>query len=50
MNLPLGELSINKPQNLVPFITQTAIGLRDELLIFGNDYNKDGTCIRDYIM
>ena len=46
----IGELSINKPQNLVPFITQTAIGLRDELLIFGNDYNtKDGTCIRDYI-
>ena len=38
------------PQNLVPFITQTAAGIRSELKIFGNDYDTpDGTCIRDYI-
>lgn len=38
------------PQNLVPFITQTAAGLRDCLSVFGNDYpTPDGTCIRDYI-
>ena len=36
--------------NLIPFVTQTAIGIRKELKIFGNDYNTpDGTCIRDYI-
>ncbi|WP_046743813.1 UDP-glucose 4-epimerase GalE [Kordia zhangzhouensis] len=46
----IGELPIGVPQNLVPFITQTAIGLRKELAVFGNDYpTKDGTCIRDYI-
>jgi UDP-glucose 4-epimerase len=46
----IGELPIGVPQNLVPFITQTAIGLRNELSIFGNDYpTPDGTCIRDYI-
>ncbi len=46
----IGELPIGVPQNLVPFITQTAIGLRDELKVFGNDYDTpDGTCIRDYI-
>ncbi len=46
----IGELPIGTPQNLVPFITQTAIGKRDQLSIFGNDYpTKDGTCIRDYI-
>ena len=46
----IGELPIGIPQNLVPFITQTAIGLRDELAVFGNDYpTPDGTCIRDYI-
>ena len=46
----IGELPIGKPQNLVPFITQTAIGMRDELSVFGNDYpTRDGTCIRDYI-
>jgi len=46
----IGELPIGKPNNLVPFITQTAAGLRDELSIFGNDYDTpDGTCIRDYI-
>ena len=38
------------PQNLVPFITQTAIGLREQLSVFGDDYpTPDGTCIRDYI-
>jgi UDP-glucose 4-epimerase len=38
------------PQNLVPFITQTAIGLRQELSVFGDDYpTPDGTCVRDYI-
>lgn len=46
----IGELPIGVPQNLVPFITQTAVGLRDYLSIFGNDYSTpDGTCIRDYI-
>ncbi len=45
-----GELSSTKPNNLVPFITQTAIGKLDCLTVFGNDYaTKDGTCIRDYI-
>lgn len=46
----LGELPIGVPNNLVPFITQTAIGKRKELYVFGNDYNTlDGSCIRDYI-
>lgn len=46
----IGELPIGKPNNLLPFITQTAIGIREELIVFGNDYpTKDGTCIRDYI-
>lgn len=46
----IGELPLGVPQNLVPFITQTAMGLRDELSVFGNDYlTPDGTCIRDYI-
>lgn len=46
----IGELPIGAPQNLVPFITQTAISMRDELSVFGNDYpTRDGTCIRDYI-
>ncbi len=46
----IGELPIGIPNNLVPFITQTAIGLRDELNVFGSDYNTpDGTAIRDYI-
>lgn len=46
----IGELPIGVPQNLVPFITQTAAGLRDELSIFGKDYpTPDGTCVRDYI-
>ena len=46
----IGELPIGTPQNLVPFITQTAVGKRKELSVFGNDYpTPDGTCIRDYI-
>ncbi len=46
----IGELPIGVPQNLVPFITQTAIGMRDELSVFGDDYpTSDGTCVRDYI-
>ncbi len=46
----IGELPIGVPQNLVPFITQTAMGLRKELSVYGNDYpTADGTCIRDYI-
>ena len=46
----IGELPIGTPQNLVPFITQTAAGLRKELSVYGNDYpTPDGTCIRDYI-
>ncbi|MCW5517257.1 UDP-glucose 4-epimerase GalE [Muriicola sp. Z0-33] len=46
----IGELPIGVPQNLVPFITQTGIGLREELSVFGDDYSTpDGTCIRDYI-
>lgn len=46
----IGELPVGVPQNLVPFITQTAIGLREQLSVFGDDYNTpDGTCIRDYI-
>jgi UDP-glucose 4-epimerase len=46
----IGELPNGTPQNLVPFITQTAIGLRKELSVFGNDYpTTDGTAIRDYI-
>ena len=46
----IGELPLGVPQNLVPFITQTAIGLREKLSVFGNDYpTPDGTAIRDYI-
>jgi UDP-glucose 4-epimerase len=46
----LGELPIGVPSNLVPYITQTAIGKRQELVVFGSDYNTpDGSCIRDYI-
>jgi UDP-glucose 4-epimerase len=46
----IGELPLGIPLNLVPYITQTAIGIRDELRVFGNDYNTpDGTGIRDYI-
>lgn len=46
----IGELPIGVPNNLVPFITQTAIGKRKELTVFGGDYEtSDGTCVRDYI-
>ena len=46
----IGELPTGVPNNLVPFITQTAAGIRKQLQVFGNDYNTpDGTCIRDYI-
>lgn len=46
----IGELPLGVPANLVPFITQTAAGLREELSVFGDDYpTPDGTCIRDYI-
>jgi len=49
-SVEIGELPIGVPQNLVPFITQTGIGLRNELSVFGDDYpTTDGTCIRDYI-
>ena len=46
----IGELPNGVPQNLLPFVTQTAIGMRDKLKVYGNDYNTpDGSCIRDYI-
>ena len=46
----IGELPNGVPNNLIPFVTQTAMGIRKELTIFGNDYSTpDGTCIRDYI-
>ena len=46
----IGELPIGVPNNLVPFVTQTAAGIRDIITVFGNDYpTPDGTCIRDYI-
>lgn len=46
----IGELPIGVPQNLIPFVTQTAAGIREKLSVFGNDYDtKDGTCVRDYI-
>ena len=46
----IGELPNGVPMNLIPFVTQTAIGIREQLKVFGNDYDTpDGTCIRDYI-
>jgi len=46
----IGEFPIGKPNNLLPFVTQTGIGKLNKLTVFGNDYpTKDGTCIRDYI-
>ncbi len=49
-SLNIGELPLGNPQNLVPSITQTGIGIQKKLSIFGNDYQTpDGTCIRDYI-
>ncbi len=49
-SVEIGELPNGVPQNLIPFLTQTAIGIRKELSVFGDDYNTpDGSCIRDYI-
>lgn len=49
-NTMLGELPVGTPNNLVPYITQTASGKREKLTVYGNDYaTPDGTCIRDYI-
>ena len=49
-SVEIGELPLGVPANLIPFITQTAIGLREKLSVFGDDYpTKDGTAIRDYI-
>lgn len=46
----IGELPNGVPNNLIPFVTQTAIGMREKLIVFGNDYpTRDGSCIRDYI-
>ncbi|MGP8217632.1 MAG: UDP-glucose 4-epimerase GalE [Bacteroidia bacterium] len=46
----IGEVPVQRPNNLVPMITQTAIGKQKEVIVFGNDYKtRDGTCIRDYI-
>lgn len=46
----IGELPNGVPMNLIPYVTQTAIGIREKLSVFGNDYDTpDGTCIRDYI-
>lgn len=46
----IGELPLGVPQNLVPFITQTGMGIREQLSVFGDDYNTpDGSCIRDFI-
>lgn len=49
-SVEIGELPNGVPQNLIPFLTQTAMGIRKELSVFGDDYNTpDGSCIRDYI-
>lgn len=49
-SVEIGELPLGVPQNLVPFITQTGLGLRKELSVYGDDYaTPDGTCVRDYI-
>lgn len=46
----IGELPLDTPQNLVPFLTQTAAGIHEQLTVFGDDYDTpDGSCIRDYI-
>lgn len=46
----IGELPIGVPNNLVPYVTQTAAGVREKLTVFGNDYNtSDGSCVRDFI-
>ncbi|MFD2530514.1 UDP-glucose 4-epimerase GalE [Polaribacter marinaquae] len=49
-SIKIGELPIGVPQNLIPYVTQTAAGIRKELSVFGDDYNTtDGTAVRDYI-
>ena len=49
-SIKIGELPLGVPQNLIPFVTQTAAGMRDELSVFGDDYDTaDGTAVRDYI-
>jgi UDP-glucose 4-epimerase len=46
----IGELPLGKPQNLVPVITQTAIGKLPQMMVFGDDYDtRDGSCVRDFI-
>lgn len=46
----LGEIAIGTPNNLIPYVTQTAAGIREKLIVFGDDYDtSDGSCIRDYI-
>lgn len=46
----IGELPLGKPNNLLPYVTQTALGIQNELVVFGNDYSTtDGTCVRDFI-
>ena len=46
----IGELPLGVPNNLIPFVTQTAAGIREQLTVFGEDYDTaDGTCVRDYI-
>jgi UDP-glucose 4-epimerase len=50
LSAKIGELPMGTPQNLVPFITQTAAGIREKLTVFGKDYDTpDGSCVRDYI-
>ncbi len=49
-SLHIGEMAIGTPNNLIPFVTQTAAGVREKLTVFGNDYDTpDGSCVRDYI-
>lgn len=49
-SVEIGELPLGVPQNLIPYITQTAMGMRDQLSVYGDDYpTKDGTAVRDYI-
>src|SRR5690606_5565859 len=49
-SIHIGELPLGKPQNLVPAITQTAIGKLPKMMVFGDDYpTRDGSCVRDYI-
>ncbi|HEY4651575.1 MAG TPA: UDP-glucose 4-epimerase GalE [Pontibacter sp.] len=50
LSAQIGELPLGVPNNLVPFITQTAAGIREQITVFGDDYDTpDGTCIRDYV-